>query len=252
LKALVTITDVTRMGGQRVCIAGYLPDDTCVRLVFRWSNPTEEWLKGAEGGVIRPFAVVECDLQERDSQPPHTEDWIIDNTYRVNKGLLSPDQQEALLTRICDESVERIFGAAIHQGPGWYVKKGEGVRSLGTVKPRRVWEVFYNLNEKGKWEYRLAFSDQTGQRYKLAVTDLAFRYALDYLRVREKLSSLEAAQRLTTMLQKARVFLRIGLARPWEEFPDRCYLQITGVYSFPDYLEGRCFADLVLPLEEAR
>ena len=25
--------------------------------------------------------------------------------------------------------------------------------------------------------------------------------------------------------------------------PDRCHLQITGVYSFPDYLDGKCFAD---------
>jgi hypothetical protein len=27
------------------------------------------------------------------------------------------------------------------------------------------------------------------------------------------------------------------------QFPDRCYLQVNGVYSDPDYLGGRCFAD---------
>ncbi|MGI6627904.1 MAG: hypothetical protein ACOX4K_06115 [Bacillota bacterium] len=39
------------------------------------------------------------------------------------------------------------------------------------------------------------------------------------------------------------VFFRIGLARGWSRYPDRCYLQITGVYTFPDYLDGKCFAD---------
>lgn len=79
---------------------------------------------------------------------------------------------------------------------------------------------------------------------------LAFRYLLDYWRVREEMSPTKASQHLTAVLQKAQVFLRIGLSRGWEKFPDRCYLQITGVYSFPDYLGGRCFADLALSPKE--
>jgi hypothetical protein len=47
--------------------------------------------------------------------------------------------------------------------------------------------------------------------------------------------------------QRSAVFLRIGLSRGWDRHPDRCYLQVTGVYSFPDYLQGRCFADLAPP-----
>ncbi len=49
---------------------------------------------------------------------------------------------------------------------------------------------------------------------------------------------------VTERLVNSEVFLRIGLARGWKKYPDRCYLQITGVYVFPDYLHGRCFADL--------
>jgi len=49
------------------------------------------------------------------------------------------------------------------------------------------------------------------------------------------------------VLQATRVYLRIGLARHWKRFPDRCFLQITGVYSFPDYLGGRCHADFPSP-----
>jgi hypothetical protein len=39
------------------------------------------------------------------------------------------------------------------------------------------------------------------------------------------------------------LYLRIGLARGWDEQPDRCYLQITGIYTFPDYLAGKTFDD---------
>ena len=37
------------------------------------------------------------------------------------------------------------------------------------------------------------------------------------------------------------------LARGWQKFPERCYLQITGVYTFPDYLEGKIFTDFAPP-----
>jgi hypothetical protein len=29
----------------------------------------------------------------------------------------------------------------------------------------------------------------------------------------------------------------------WRKFPDRCYLQITGIYTFPDYLKGSTVVD---------
>jgi hypothetical protein len=43
------------------------------------------------------------------------------------------------------------------------------------------------------------------------------------------------------------MFLRIGLARHWEKHPERCHLQITGIYTFPDYLNGRTFTDFAIP-----
>ena len=74
------------------------------------------------------------------------------------------------------------------------------------------------------------------------VTDLAWRYYCD--RQREQgISPQRIASSLATALRRSQVYLRIGLARGWEKFPDRCYLQITGVYAFPDYLGGRTFAD---------
>ncbi len=90
MKATLTITDLTRMQGDRVCVAGYLPDTTCVRPVFAKGGLTEEWLRVRGQVAIRPFAVIEFDLHGTAPMPlpPHTEDRIIDATYRVQRGAL--------------------------------------------------------------------------------------------------------------------------------------------------------------------
>ena len=52
----------------------------------------------------------------------------------------------------------------------------------------------------------------------------------------------EAALYLDHNLENQKVYLRIGLAHGWKKFPERCYLQITGIYTFPDYLGGKNFS----------
>ena len=244
MRAVLTISDVTRMQGARVCVAGYLPDDTCVRPLLRVGGLTETWLFVGRQVAVQPFARVELDLLEHRPEPPHTEDWIIAPTYRRRLGLLDMNERAAFLERIGDGALAEIFGTPIHQDEGTYVLAGAGRRSLGTIAVERVADVTYSPRPMGKWDYRLAFTDLAGQRYRLAVTDLAFRYLLDRWRLHDGLEPSAAARRLTSGLRAAQVFLRVGLARGWERHPDRCYVQITGVYSFPDYLEGRCFADL--------
>jgi len=109
MRDLVTITDLTRMQEQRVCIAGYLSDGTCIRPVFRVGGIEEKWLKVAGQVAIRPFAIVEFDLQENKPKPPHTEDWTIDPIHRMNRGMLTTNEQQALLTKTEYPSVESIF-----------------------------------------------------------------------------------------------------------------------------------------------
>lgn len=141
----------------------------------------------------------------------------------------------------------RIFGAPIRHEAGAYILAGEGTRSLGTIRVAQMDEVQFNPLENGRRNYRLVFVDGENQRYRLPVTDLAFRTHLDYLHDQYGMPYAAIAQSLTRTLQQIPVILRIGLARGWERFPDRCYLQITGVYSSPDYLSGRCFADFAPP-----
>jgi hypothetical protein len=120
---------------------------------------------------------------------------------------------------------------------------GAGQRSLGTIAPLEIGELGYFQTARGEWRYRLEFVDGAGTQYRLSVSDLAFRYYLDYLRLVEHQPAETVAQTIVSMLKEAEIFLRIGLARHWEKYPDRCFLQITGLHTFPDYLDGRCFDD---------
>ncbi len=234
-------TDLTRMQRGNVCVGGYLRDYTAVRPVIPFKGLHETWLTIGHA-VIRPFAVVELDFLHAKPEPPHTEDQAIHPTYRIYQQLLPPERQARLLARIDDGAVREIFGAAVYHEQGWYVRAGEGTRSLGTIQPAHIEDVHYHERTVNKWDYRIIFTDGADERYNLAVTDLAFRYYLDHCRTVGGESPGAITRTLTETLREAHLFLRIGLTRGGYD-PDRCHLQITGVYTFPDYLNGRCFAD---------
>lgn len=192
--------------------------------------------------IIFPFAVVKFNLTQHIPQPPHTEDRLYDPDilrfeYRVND-----ERNQNILDHSIFESVAEIFNAPILTGPGFYVLDGTGDRSLGTIEPNAVIRVVYEQVEENRWKYRLSFMDGTGTIYWLTVTDLTWRYFCDWRRD-QNIPPHQIATELLTSLQAGRTYLRIGLARGWPRYPERCYLQITGVYTFPDYLEGGIFTD---------
>lgn len=254
MKRAMIVTDVTRMAAPRVWVAGFFSDDgTPVRPVVPYKSPkeiTEEFLWKGDLLIVRPFAEVRLSFTRPISEPPHTEDWEIDT--RVSPELvriLSPEERRLFLQGHLDPSVDSIFGAPIQEDR--YICKGEGERSLGTILAEGVSEVAYGQksyqDEEAKWEYRIRFADGSGREFSLAVTDLTFRAACDNLRDSKGWDLSRISEWMTEFLGSARreVYLRIGLARGWEKYPDRCYLQITGVYSFPDYLGGKALCDLL-------
>lgn len=240
------ITDLTRMSNDRVCIAGVTSDYRTIRPEFNHSVITEEWLYDQAGNiVIKPFARVRLDLLKHSPEPPHTEDWLIRSDFKQSEGFLDVNDRKALLQKILDPNVAEIFGAEIHHDSGYYINENEGNRSLGTVKVASITKVMYRCYN-GKWDYRIKFIDRAGGCYRLGVTDLAFQVYLDYLRETQGIDCDSIGYRLEKQLQNGDVFLRIGLARPtWSKRPHCCFLQINGVYSFPDYLGGKCFADFL-------
>ena len=250
MKQSIVITDLTRMQEPKVCIAGYTKDVTCLRPVVPFRGIPEWFLRKDDCLIIRPFAVVELDFLHPTPEAPHTEDWEIDRLYRRLVTAQLPEEKKLrLLERTASHAVADLFGAEIHHAMGFYVKAGQGQRSLGTLRPAEICELIYEAKADGKWDYRLVFKDQAAQTYRLAVTDLAYRCYLDYGRLQRNYPLDELLCRLARIFNQRTTFLRIGLARHWEKYPDRCHLQVTGIYTFPDYLRGRTFADFV-PLEK--
>jgi hypothetical protein len=244
----VVITDVTRMRYGNVCIAGYTgyPGKlSCVRPVSSTGHIPEKWLSDEGNAIIRPFSKVRLNFLEKpDITPPHTEDHVIDLRSKPSESvLLSTDARLKLLERLNDGYVKDIFGARIIHHDGWYLKAGRGSRSLGTIEVADLEDVYYGPDFMGyRTDYRMAFNDGRAS-YRLAITDLSFRYYADSLKAQGWSNEMISIYLTTIISVSSRVFLRIGLARGWQKRPDRCYLQITGVYSFPDYLGGRCFTD---------
>jgi hypothetical protein len=245
-KKVLLITDITRMWSNRVCVAGINSDGNSIRPIFDGSHITENWLYTDEQLTIYPFSRVAFRFLKHRPDNPHSEDWIIDPDFKHKVDTASQGERRRLLRKFSDKNVASIFGAEIQHNPGSYIREGEGNRSLGTIKATVV-DFSYGINFN-RWDYRITFVDQADQVYSLKVTDLSFRYYCDFMRDKEKIGADKISKQLKRHMGSNLTFLRIGLARPnWDQYPHCCFLQITGVYTFPDYLDGRCFADFKRP-----
>ncbi|MBM3134731.1 MAG: hypothetical protein FJZ89_05460 [Chloroflexi bacterium] len=243
MKRLIVITDVTRMREGRVCVAGYDQDGNCIRPVLPPPGIHERTLYSQGRLIVFPFAVVEYDLLQPVPQPPHTEDYRYDPTSVCFREQLDENRKRELLTKTLFPSVKAVFEVPIYSDIGYYVIEGQGPRSIGTIQPKRMTKAIYEQSLEGTWKYRLGFVDGAGMLYWLTVTDLTWRYYNDHQRKAGR-DPAAISRSLTSVLKSRAVYLRVGLTRGWEEFPGRCFIQITGVYTFPDYLEGRTIADL--------
>ncbi|MEK6573846.1 MAG: hypothetical protein AABZ58_05970, partial [Chloroflexota bacterium] len=110
-------------------------------------------------------------------------------------------------------------------------------------RPKAIHQVFYEQGEDNAWNYRLGFYDGEDKYYRLKITDLTWNYFCSAQRAEDR-DPLQIAADLTRLLKRKDTYLRIGLSRGWAKFPGRCFLQLNGICTFPDYLEGKTFVDL--------
>lgn len=254
MKKRLVITDLSRMRGNRVCIFGVDENGKGVRPDVPYSGIRENDLMNEKGQlIIKPFAEIEFDFIRPLPKPPHIEDWELNTNYRPRLiRNLSKGESESFLEKILDRSVKDIFGAVIHNNQ--YINEGEGNKSLGTVKAKEVLSVRYSLKEGERYDYRIKFSDATVEIYDLPVTDLAFRGYCDERRVQGQGTGAISAK-LQYRLRQSHVFLRVGLARPFAKMYNRCYLQVSGIHTFPNYRQGNINERMVtcgLPSEQDR
>jgi len=246
MKKPIVITEVTRMQEGRVCIAGYDQQGHCVRPVLPHPGIHESMLYSGAHPVIFSSAKVELEFTQPTPQPPHTEDIRYEPASVRFIERQPAERWHKMLEATLSKSVSAIFEQPIHSEHGYYIMDGQGPRSLGTIKPARITEVIHDLSPENKWQYRLRFEDATNAAYRLTITDLAWRYYCDQRRAQGE-DPAQIAAAMLSILQASEVYLRVGLARGWDKFPGRCYLQLTGIHTFPDYLAGRTFADFAPP-----
>ena len=241
------ITDITRMAGYFICIAGIDKNGRTIRPLYEHQRIEESWCL-VDGKEIRPFTRVLIDLEKprQNSIPPHVEDWFIGPGKVQVLDYCSDEQKKELLINGCFKDTNSIFGTpVIHvAGEGTFVNSGKGCCSIGTIKVKQCFNFNHEL-KKGRWDYRMKFIDSTNQEYRLKIVDLTFQTFIDYLRIVKDSSLVQIADQINEeVFHRDELYLRIGLSRGWDLHPERCYLQITGIHSFPDYLEDKSFFDL--------
>lgn len=243
----LVITDITRMAHDFICIAGITHEGKTIRPLYENMRINESWCCQASQS-IKPFTWISIDLekQRRPILAPHTEDWFIGpRNTKVIKNCTDEEKKE-ILTKNCSIDVGSIFDTQIRhvEGEGVFVQAGGGCRSMGTIRAKRVFD-FRHKQYDGRWDYRLKFIDGADQEYRLKIVDLTFQTFINFLRIVKNLSSNIIENHVNgKVFQQSEIYLRIGLSRGWDLHPERCYLQITGIYPFPDYLDGKSFCDL--------
>jgi len=227
------VTDITNMHADRICIAAINRQGQSIRPLYKNRSIYRNWCSHS-GHTIQQFSKIKLDLLYNRPMPPHTEDWIIDDNYKEVIGVIAETNRKSILEKILDPHVQSIFGAVINQdGQGRYIFTGQGNRSLGTVRVNAL-EDYHFGNYDGRNDYRLLFTDVAGNQYRIKVVDDRFQSFSDQLFKLNKNID-KTRSEILQRLQSKEIFLRVGLARGWASYPTRCYLQITGVYTFPDY-----------------
>lgn len=240
----ILITDLTQMAGDRVCIAGLNYDLQSIRPHPSFGEITSRHLVHSKF-VVRPRAVVQVFLTAKDDNvAPHVEDhrWDIDTGIKYLR-FANEDNWKSVLTRTTASSVTDIFETGFDHNKN--ILPDRAKRSLGTLKPKSISRLEYQVLEQHnhKQAFYMSFVDASDTHYDhIPVTDLALR-RLIVSEIRSGESTKEVCYKLLQQWNEADVWLRLGLGRPWE---GRCWLQVNGVYTFPDYLGGRCFNDFEL------
>jgi len=152
---------------------------------------------------------------------PHcSEDRVVEGGVVVDCRL----QSSQFRTRLGEISLrtEDVFNNnVVFAGAGAYVPTGTRCSSLYGIQVGAGAIQFREQGFQGKTKLRCLL-DISGRRLNLSVS------AVD-LRQLWRSQGLDALPRL--IAKSAHVHVRIGLARGFASYPDRCYMQVNGVYG---------------------
>lgn len=223
----IIVTDLTRFEKPEiVCIAGTdRSNGECIRPIPYMKTATCRELN------ILPGAILSGDfLPSRHREGPHQEDHFCKNLKF--DGPCTSAQFKTALRHGLFNSVEEGFEIALEDRQKHVPFDHTVDRSIITlsVSPQAV-EIVESTFKPG--QIKLNFTDQSGRRFRyIRITDLGFHnFALAH----------HADKPYNALIRWIRsqeeVLLRLGLTRRYQppDQPDGYWLQVNGVYTFPEY-----------------
>lgn len=243
MRQKLIITDLTQMpDGNKVCVVGISEQGRTIRPVHE-GGFLKDYLYHNSKLTIFPSAIVEFDLIEESPEPPHIEDMVFDPVTIKSHGSCDTARWERTLLTTSSNTVAQIYEGNLRYGK--WVAPGALTRSIATLSGSTKHAFAIEVDRAPK--PRILFVDSSGNEYDLSVSDLAIREFCFNEIIREGNSAVDIADRLNKALAKvSKIYLRIGLARPFkykDTGTEHCYAQVTGIHTFPDYLDGKTFAD---------
>jgi hypothetical protein len=222
---------VTRMQGG-VCIAGMSSESDPVA-GLRWVRPIREYshvllgdITTVDGAVLQPFDVVEFNLLQPHSAPPHCEDWTTDFIHHRPRIVrrLEGDRRTAFLHKYLDTAPREVLG--------------NQQRSLCLIRPDWIKGCFRLDGYSGHFDARISFGLQkrsyVGSYAKggLSVTDLKWRaLGRAYLPSKGGWAEFDAGD-LEARLGIEEIYLSVGLTRTYK---GSCWPIVVGIHTVPDY-----------------
>lgn len=219
----ILVTEVTRMSGGLVCVAGIdLHTGSTVRPLQPAGSNWEEakWVKTGYMLVGNILSLVPAKAGNSD-YPHATEDFRVARVTRL--GVSSSADLYSACEETADGSIEAIFDDTLIEGK--YIIAGAKCRSLGCIMlPKRALKAseFYD-------KVQISYRDGSGLWHNLTVTELATKNAGN-----AAAGAAALGVRLANANAAKPIALRIGLARAWDGGdqgykPKRCYVQLNGV-----------------------
>ena len=232
MKKTIFITGVTRMYAGFVCISGIdMQTGKFVRPEIHYPERPgikKEFLFDNDYLIIKPLVKIELEFIKAEPKSDfHTEDWEIAPTTKPKLISVPTDKEKKA---ILDKHLDRSLNDAL----------ADQSRSLIIVKPQDAPLVDLSLMDE-RLRTHMTFRDISGnlQRH-LPVTDANWLAVSRWLWIKHQGRKKATENNLRYFLKEKNIYIRIGMTR---EFRGQKWRQVSGIFTFPDWLVGRSFVD---------
>lgn len=230
----IVVTDLTRFNNNSLlCLAGLTEDAArCIRPLFATKLGYLSYETCRKHKVL-PGTILEGEFAPSGTvNPPHTEDHRINGNLK-NCGNVSSDEFKRLLADSSCRSVNAGFASQLAHGSKVIPLGMEPAKSIITLSLRPE-DFSISVDVHNDEKIKAHFRDSEGNKLAfLPITDLGF-----FDRVgRKNTRSTTAAQATKFIQSQDELYIRLGLSRAYQSPDGRngYWLQINGIYTFPEY-----------------